>query len=584
MASPSIRLRWRIHDCNNAQKEAAGLGCLRLSASWCWSREGSPPILVEGPPANEYYPPGKTVKLPCRGEDASQIPNEVEWYHNGRLLDLNENGQYALSASDLSTLVIRTKAGSADGKYRCVLRNAYGSVMSRETQLTVAEFRTVGGVSDRWMVANVSVVEGGPASLPCRHIHSVPNASVTWFTVGCPKYCHDDERVILDDRVTVDQQGTLVFTHIEKDDAQRLYRCIAYNPVLRTSKGGSYARLFVLPNPFSPWRVPSLLLSSQSPPEALLYGHVTLRCVFAGVPTAHVTWKLPDSGRKHETKDFGRELHLADLQLDDAGDYYCTGHNAMGEGAPVTIRLNITSAPHTNTSLSEFIETPAGEEVEVKCDAEGTPPLHYEWFVDGRPLDHEDADLLVLQNITKRTSITCIINNKFGFVVKSTHITLKPEQSSTLPPHHSTTQQHTTAVAMETTTDEVTTGTSSSSSPETQATSAAVLARDGDISLNPGDPDGLHSERSIVHEALTLTAQVMAPLVFLMASASVLLCVCVKARRKKASYRVDYRERHFGLHPECDSDDSGYDEKEEKSVQRRLKRERSKPVEAECHL
>ena len=70
-----------------------------------------------------------------------------------------------------------------------------------------SEFSAIGGVKDRWRVTNVSVVEGGPASLPCNHIHSVPNATFSWFTVGCPKGCYDDERVILDDRVTMDYEG-----------------------------------------------------------------------------------------------------------------------------------------------------------------------------------------------------------------------------------------------------------------------------------------------------------------------------------------------------------------------------------------
>jgi hypothetical protein len=69
---------------------------------------------------------------------------------------------------------------------------------------------------------------------------------------------------------------------------------------------------------------------------------INLELYFFSRPTARVTWKLVNPERKHEIEDFGRAIILRNLQWDDVGDYYCIGYNDLGEGVPVTLRLNIT--------------------------------------------------------------------------------------------------------------------------------------------------------------------------------------------------------------------------------------------------
>ena len=62
----------------------------------------------------------------------------------------------------------------------------------------------------RRQVDTIKVMEGDPVMLPCNHVISIPKATFTWYTVSCLIGCHDNRLVETNDRITMDENGTLL--------------------------------------------------------------------------------------------------------------------------------------------------------------------------------------------------------------------------------------------------------------------------------------------------------------------------------------------------------------------------------------
>lgn len=67
--------------------------------------------------------------------------------------------------------------------------------------------QTIGKRRHQHYVTNHNVYEGRQVVLPCNHMHSIPRATVTWYTVGCARGCNDRHRVKLNERIAIDDNG-----------------------------------------------------------------------------------------------------------------------------------------------------------------------------------------------------------------------------------------------------------------------------------------------------------------------------------------------------------------------------------------
>ena len=57
---------------------------------------------------------------------------------------------------------------------------------------------------------------------------------------------------------------------------------------------------------------------------------LSLKCIFAGLPTPDVVWRKINGAISEKRSTINLEKHeliINDLQYDDAGNYECRGHN-----------------------------------------------------------------------------------------------------------------------------------------------------------------------------------------------------------------------------------------------------------------
>lgn len=136
----------------------------------------------------------------------------------------------------------------------------------------------------------------------------------------------------------------------------------------------------------------------------------------------------------------GSNLRISQLEMSDAGDYFCVPNDVTVEEWKDNARMKIiklsvknsnekqapTWSPKKTMTVSEF-HTP-GKTVTLGCPAEGNPTPKIEWLQNGLPFDETKRPLktrreehkytLILEDISVYdvANYTCIVSNEFGSI------------------------------------------------------------------------------------------------------------------------------------------------------------------------
>jgi hypothetical protein len=109
------------------------------------------------------------------------------------------------------------------------------------------------------------------------------------------------------------------------------------------------------------------------------------------------------------------QLVIFDVELENSGVYSCQVRNAYGE------RISEPSFMIVNHPPEIFIQPDKnwmkeGKPVVLEIGAEGTPPMHFQWFKDGSPIEGAEQPKLIIPNpdSDREGLYNCIIENFCG--------------------------------------------------------------------------------------------------------------------------------------------------------------------------
>ena len=126
--------------------------------------------------------------------------------------------------------------------------------------------------------------------------------------------------------------------------------------------------------------------------------------------------------------------HVNNLNSKSRYEFWVTAHTGIGEGSPST-KATLTPSSRVPAKIASFDETfviPAKRTVKLPCIAVGSPSPDLSWKVNEREMVKSDRVRLLpdgslqITNVSKDDAGTykCLVNNKFGQVILTSHWSL----------------------------------------------------------------------------------------------------------------------------------------------------------------
>lgn len=316
-----------------------------------------------------------------------------------------------------------TQGVSDIGVYRCLIRNSYGTLLSRPAHVRLASI----GHEFAESPANISVQIGEAARLQC-HIESTPLPLITWERNSHP--------LPQNNRYITLNSGILIIRSVDSSDEGE-YRCIGTNEILnKVRRHSAVGQLTVRPR--SPITADVEFISPVQPASVkrVMEGSTaTLDCVVSG-RTTDVTWtyKLPN-----QTTDFVSEmkrsvnvLTLHNVTQAHEGAYTCTAipqdmntavdDEMADEPPPFTrvVTLEVLSPPLLVKKPKSQVY-PTAKTVRIECEAKGNPLPEIVWLKNGQTLringrvSARNQSLVISNSVSDDTGIyQCVLNNSVG--------------------------------------------------------------------------------------------------------------------------------------------------------------------------
>lgn len=376
------------------------------------------PRIVEHP-QDSYVAKMTPAKLNCRAEgDPKPV---ITWYRDGvKVITTDKDPESNKMLVDGGALfflqIIHNKNNKPDvGVYYCNATNIYGSAISRNATLKLAVLRDDFKVNPE----DTMVAVGDTAILKCQPPRGEPEPRVIWRK--------DGSRLTTNSRITLEQDGDLMISSIEKVDAGE-YTCVAVNKAGESESQTAKVTVYEKPR-----------ITIQPKDKVVEKGkNVELECRARGDPKPVITWRrektnLPPD-RSH-VLDNGNLL-IEEAEVSDDGLYICQVENSVGVSEAVA-KLTVHAVP-------EFVISPTskmiglGRTLSLQCVVDGSPvpALYWRQGTDqnlmfpkrdyGRFSVDEIGTLRIRQvRFEDAGEYTCHAYNAAGSKDKKVHITVR---------------------------------------------------------------------------------------------------------------------------------------------------------------
>uniref|UniRef100_A0A0N4ZHK6 B-cell receptor CD22-like n=1 Tax=Parastrongyloides trichosuri TaxID=131310 RepID=A0A0N4ZHK6_PARTI len=113
-----------------------------------------------------------------------------------------------------------------------------------------------------------------------------------------------------------------------------------------------------------------------------------------GSPFANYKWATPRTGGNYVGDSIYNDavLNVENAKLSDNGIYKCVAYNNLGEGNEGRIKITIVSSPKITKSLPVTRHLSSGDSKTLfECEATGYPVPSISWFINGNPINTDDA-------------------------------------------------------------------------------------------------------------------------------------------------------------------------------------------------
>ncbi|CAM1301323.1 Uncharacterised protein at_DN0030 [Pycnogonum litorale] len=367
------------------------------------------PLAVVLVPKKQRVSAGDSLMLNCSGY-GSPI-RSIDWYKDGKKIDLNEKNIHERRHSSRSILKLLTVTRRDGGIYQCFVFNKWEAAQASST-VTLENIlpEIVNGFES-------DTLQPGPdVRLTCS-ARGTPNPQIFWRLDNV-------ENMNTSKRVTVKEtvrnglvSSDLVINGIRTEDGG-IYTCIANNKK-GTANHSARINVYGLQSvrPMGNIKV----TSGQD---------VNVTCYASGYPIREIYWiaggnKIP-----------GSILNLKSVQKKHAkNEYACVAIGSGGKRSKQQLRLTVSEKPEVGIVFPKGVRN--GMEISAFCTVtRGDKPVELFWLKDGQPIKYytgiittKSSDYVKLQinSISKHHSgnYTCVATNAAGKVQKSKILTVK---------------------------------------------------------------------------------------------------------------------------------------------------------------
>ncbi|XP_046728282.1 hemicentin-1 isoform X2 [Silurus meridionalis] len=303
---------------------------------------------------------GVSVSLPC--ETTGTPKPSITWTKGDEPVSFPPQ-------SDGSLLIFSSTAADS-GRYICIASSSAGET-HKEITLTVHSKPRILGAHGHTEVISTTVNEGSEIILPCE-VEGSPTPTVSWS---------HNEQILppITARVIILPSGSLKIRNVQMTDSN-FYTCTAENPA---GVNTLTYRLHI--------QVPPRIVGQQEEDVSAVEGQmVSLLCNVQAHPAPKIIWtkdgKQLRLGSGVEIVSGGKMLQISRLQQQDAGQYVCTATSTAGQ-TQKSIKLNVHVPPTIMNSDPADVSAQVGEELTLKCHAEGTPTPQLTWMRNGVKVD-----------------------------------------------------------------------------------------------------------------------------------------------------------------------------------------------------
>ncbi|XP_071031049.1 neural cell adhesion molecule 1-like isoform X6 [Oncorhynchus clarkii lewisi] len=355
-------------------------------------------ITFKNAPSPQEFNEGDDADIIC--DVVSSPPADIIWKHKGSKIQVAKDVRFKILTNN--HLQIRGIKKTDEGAYTCEAR-----VMTRgEIDLKIIKVivNVLPSIRTRQSEMNATADVNQSVMLAC-DADGFPEPTVTWAR----------NNIVLesDDKYGLNNDGSeLIIKDVKKVD-EGDYTCIARNKAGEKEEEVSL-NVFVQPK--------ITYLVNQTASE--LEEQITLTCEASGDPTPTITWSF---GRRIFTegeqsldgnvvvRSHARvsSLTLKYVQFTDAGHYFCTARNSIGQDLQ-TMYLEVRYAPKIQGSVTVY--TWEGNAANISCEVLAHPGASVVWFRDGQQLSSTNTTNVKIYNTpaVSYLEVTPDSQNDFG--------------------------------------------------------------------------------------------------------------------------------------------------------------------------
>uniref|UniRef100_A0A4W4HMQ1 Contactin 1b n=1 Tax=Electrophorus electricus TaxID=8005 RepID=A0A4W4HMQ1_ELEEL len=371
---------------------------------FCVSEEatGFGPIFEEEPLDTVYAEDSPEAKISMNCRVRANPPATIKWWHNNWEIKLMEQPDEHYSLVGGNLVITNPDKGKHAGKYVCVAKNIYGTVISKEA---IVKF----GFLDQFPTDEreaVYIKEGQGAVLLCTPPTRYPtDVMYRWIYNDFPNFIIPDQR-----RFVSQTTGNLYIAKVEVSDIGN-YSCFVSSPSIGKS-------VFSTPIPLVPQieRAPEWA-EHINDTEKDVGSELTLSCTAVGKPLPWIRW-LKDG------YSYGKgELKFSSLTFEDSGMYQCVAENNWGTiYANAELRVVSCAPTFIYNPVKRTLLGAKNGRVVIECKPRAAPKPRFIWKRGSQLLTNssrmfiwDDGSLEIL-NVTKNDegSYTCYAENDRG--------------------------------------------------------------------------------------------------------------------------------------------------------------------------
>jgi sugar lactone lactonase YvrE len=143
--------------------------------------------------------------------------------------------------------------------------------------------------------------------------------------------------------------------------------------------------------------LPPAIVAQPTAQSVLVSSNVTFTVIADGTSPLHYHWQLNGANLTGATNS---NYSIGSVATNDAGDYSVIITNNYGSVTSSVAKLTVVVIPPGISTQPASLTVPSGSNAMFSVVATGSPPLSYQWFFNGAPLEWQTNSVLSWSNTT----------------------------------------------------------------------------------------------------------------------------------------------------------------------------------------